>query len=166
MTDIIRLDAATLAAKIAAKELSSTEVTQACQIRRHGAGGHGAQVCATYVGVPSQRGPGEVERDDRVGELHVSPVRPPAHDRCQQGSNRTTTPPSPVRCSPSPRCNRYSTGDLSCRGAETSDSVAFATEESRFMWVAMMPTDQNRAVLELISGAHGPRGPTALRARA
>ena len=29
MTDIIRLDAATLAAKIAAKELSSTEVTQA-----------------------------------------------------------------------------------------------------------------------------------------
>jgi aspartyl/glutamyl-tRNA(Asn/Gln) amidotransferase A subunit len=30
MTDIIRLDAATLAAKIAAKELSSTEVTQAC----------------------------------------------------------------------------------------------------------------------------------------
>ena len=30
MTDIIRLDAATLAAKIAAKELSSTEITQAC----------------------------------------------------------------------------------------------------------------------------------------
>ena len=30
MTDIIRLDAATLAAKIAAKKLSSTEVTQAC----------------------------------------------------------------------------------------------------------------------------------------
>lgn len=30
MTDIIRLDAATLAAKIAAKELSSVEVTQAC----------------------------------------------------------------------------------------------------------------------------------------
>ncbi|MDP7703013.1 MULTISPECIES: Asp-tRNA(Asn)/Glu-tRNA(Gln) amidotransferase subunit GatA [unclassified Mycobacterium] len=30
MTDIIRLDAATLAAKIAAKELSSAEVTQAC----------------------------------------------------------------------------------------------------------------------------------------
>ena len=29
MTDIIRLDAATLAGKIAAKELSSTEVTQA-----------------------------------------------------------------------------------------------------------------------------------------
>ena len=30
MTDIIRSDAATLAAKIAAKELSSVEVTQAC----------------------------------------------------------------------------------------------------------------------------------------
>ena len=30
MTDIIRLDAATLAAKIVAKELSSTEITQAC----------------------------------------------------------------------------------------------------------------------------------------
>src|SRR5579884_591934 len=30
MTDIVRLDAATLAAKIAAKELSSTELTQAC----------------------------------------------------------------------------------------------------------------------------------------
>ncbi|MGB9303123.1 MAG: amidase, partial [Mycobacterium sp.] len=30
MTDIIRSDAATLAAKIAAKELSSTELTQAC----------------------------------------------------------------------------------------------------------------------------------------
>ncbi|HVQ99860.1 MAG TPA: amidase family protein, partial [Mycobacterium sp.] len=30
MTEIIRLDAATLAAKIAAQELSSTEVTQAC----------------------------------------------------------------------------------------------------------------------------------------
>ncbi len=30
MTDLIRSDAATLAAKIAAKEVSSTEVTQAC----------------------------------------------------------------------------------------------------------------------------------------
>jgi aspartyl-tRNA(Asn)/glutamyl-tRNA(Gln) amidotransferase subunit A len=30
VTDIVRLDAATLAAKIAAKELSSTEITQAC----------------------------------------------------------------------------------------------------------------------------------------
>ena len=30
MTDIVRSDAATLAAKIAAKELSSTEITQAC----------------------------------------------------------------------------------------------------------------------------------------
>ena len=30
MTDIIRLDAATLAAKIAARELSSVELTQAC----------------------------------------------------------------------------------------------------------------------------------------
>lgn len=30
MSDVIRLDAATLGAKIAAKELSSVEVTQAC----------------------------------------------------------------------------------------------------------------------------------------
>ncbi|EUA33945.1 amidase family protein [Mycobacterium xenopi 3993] len=30
MTDIVRLNAATLAAKLAAKELSSTELTQAC----------------------------------------------------------------------------------------------------------------------------------------
>ena len=30
MTDLIRLDAATLAAKVAAKEVSSTEITQAC----------------------------------------------------------------------------------------------------------------------------------------
>ena len=40
MTDIIRLDAATLAAKIAAKELSSTEVTQA----------HLDQIAATDLG--------------------------------------------------------------------------------------------------------------------
>ena len=32
MTDIVRSDAATLAAKIAAKELSSTEVTQALSL--------------------------------------------------------------------------------------------------------------------------------------
>ena len=30
MTDLIKLDAATLAAKIAAREVSATEVTQAC----------------------------------------------------------------------------------------------------------------------------------------
>ena len=30
MTDIVRADAATLAARIAAKELSSVEITQAC----------------------------------------------------------------------------------------------------------------------------------------
>ncbi|MDQ1484626.1 MAG: aspartyl-tRNA(Asn)/glutamyl-tRNA(Gln) amidotransferase subunit, partial [Actinomycetota bacterium] len=30
MTDLIRLDAATLASKVAAKEVSSTEITQAC----------------------------------------------------------------------------------------------------------------------------------------
>ena len=48
-TDVIRLDAATLGAKIAAKELSSAEVTRACLDRI-------AETDGRVPGVPARRG--------------------------------------------------------------------------------------------------------------
>ena len=93
MTDIIRLDAATLAAKIAAKELSSTEVTQAYldQIaatdQRYGAFLHVAADAALSAG----REAAQQQLRDALQRIS------PHHGRC--GSPRLTWRAGMKRCS-------------------------------------------------------------------